>query len=139
MKSAMKARDSVKTDALRMAIAEIKKREIDKRSPLDESEVTKIITTLIKQRNESIDAFVKGNRPDLADKERTEIEFLKVYQPAQLSPGEIEAIVIAAIAESGASAPADVGKVMKVALAKTGGRADGKLVNEIARNKLQPK
>ena len=137
MKTALKAGEPVKTGCLRMLIAEIKKREIDKRSPLDEGEIHKTISTLIKQRNDSIEAFMKGGREDLADKERMEIDFLKVYLPTQLSEAEVEALVSSAIEETGAKVPQDMGKVMKVVLAKAGGRADGKLVNELVRKKLQ--
>ena len=137
MKMAMKAGEPVKTGCLRMLIAEVKKREIDKRSPLDEGEVQKAISTLIKQRMDSIEAFMKGGREDLADKERMEIDFLKVYLPTQLSEAETEALVVAAIAETEAKVPQDMGKVMKAVLAKAGGRADGKLVNELVRKKLQ--
>lgn len=136
MKTAMKSQDSIRLGCLRMLIAEIKKREIDKKAPLDEAEIQKTISTLLKQRAESVTAFEKGGRTDLADKEKAEIEVLKAYMPQQLSPAEVEALVIAAIAESGAAGPADIGKVMKMALAKAEGRADGKLVNEIARTKL---
>ena len=136
MKTAMKSQDSIRLGCLRMLIAEIKKREIDKRSPLDEGEIQKTISTLIKQRTESVVAFEKGGRMDLAEKEQAEISVLKVYLPQQLSSAEVEALVVAAITESGASSPADIGKVMKLALAKAEGRADGKLVNEIARAKL---
>ena len=137
MKMAMKAGEPVKTGCLRMLIAEVKKREIDKRSPLDEGEVQKAISTLIKRRMDSIEAFMKGGREDLADKERMEIDFLKVYLPTQLSEAETEALVVAAIAETEAKVPQDMGKVMKAVLAKAGGRADGKLVNELVRKKLQ--
>jgi len=137
MKTAMKAGEPVKTGCLRMLIAEIKKREIDKRSALDENEIQKTVSTLIKQRNDSIEAFLKGGRQDLADKEKMEIEVLKVYLPAQLSEAETEALVTAAIEETGAKVPQDVGKVMKAVLAKASGRADGKLVNELVRKKLQ--
>jgi len=136
MKTAMKSQDSIRLGCLRMLIAEIKKREIDKKAPLDEAEIQKTISTLLKQRAESVTAFEKGGRTDLADKEKAEIDVLKAYMPQQLSPAEVEALVIAAIAESGAAGPADIGKVMKMALAKAEGRADGKLVNEIARTKL---
>ncbi len=138
MKSAMKAGDPVKLGALRMLIAEIKKKEIDKRSPLEEAEIQKTISSMLKQRNDSVDAFVKGGREDLAAKEREEAEVLKVYLPQMMSQAEVEALVTAAIQESGAVSPNDIGKVMKVALAKSQGKADGKMVNEIARTKLTP-
>ncbi|NBX68480.1 MAG: GatB/YqeY domain-containing protein [Proteobacteria bacterium] len=138
MKTAMKSGEPLKTGCLRMLIAEIKKREIDKRSALDETEIQKTISTLIKQRNDSIDAFLKGGRQDLADKEKLEIDVLKVYLPTQLTEQEVDLLVSAAIEETGAKVPQDVGKVMKVVLAKAGGRADGKMVNELVRKKLQP-
>lgn len=138
MKTAMKAGEPVKTGCLRMLIAEIKKREIDKKASLDEGEIHKTISSLIKQRNDSIEAFLKGGRQDLADKEKSEIDFLKVYLPTQLSEAEVEAIVVSAIQETGAKVPQDMGKVMKVVLAKAGGRADGKMVNDLVRKKLQP-
>jgi len=119
-----------------MLISEIKKREIDKRAPLDDGEIQKAIASLIKQRNDSVEAFEKGGRQDLADKEKAEINFLKVYLPPQLPKEEVEAIVAAAIAETGAQSAADMGKLMKVVLAKIAGRADGKTVNEIVRAKL---
>lgn len=136
MKSAMKSQDPTRVGCLRMLIAEIKKREIDKRAPLDESEIQKVISTLLKQRNESILAFEKGGRTDLVEKEKAELAVLKAYLPEQLSAQEVEALVALAIKESGATGAADIGKVMKLALAKAEGRADGKLVNELARKKL---
>lgn len=136
MKSAMKSQDSTRVGCLRMLIAEIKKREIDKRSPLDESEIQKVISTLLKQRGESILAFEKGGRMDLADKEKAEMAVLKAYLPEQLSAEEVEKLVVAAIQETGAAGASDIGKVMKAALAKAEGRADGKLINELARKKL---
>jgi uncharacterized protein YqeY len=136
MKTAMKASEPLKVSTLRMLISEIKKREIDKRSPVEEPEIHKIISGMIKQRLDSIDQFSKGGRPELAEKEQQELDILKAYLPAQLSVAEIETIVVQAIAEVGATKPEDMGKVMKAALAKTGGRADGKLLNDTVRSKL---
>ncbi len=136
MKEAMKAQNAVKLSAVRMLISEIKKREIDKKSALDEGEIHKTIQTMIKQRNDSVEQFEKGGRPELAEKEKAEIAFLSVYLPQQLSRAEVEAIVAAVIEETGAKGANDIGKVMKAALAKSSGRADGKMVNEIARTKL---
>ncbi len=136
IKTAMKAREEVRLGCLRMLSAEIKKKEIDKRTTLDEGEIQKTVSTLIKQRNDSIEAFVKGGRQDLADKEKLEIGFLQIYLPQQLSREEIEKLVVEVIQETGAAGPSDIGKVMKAAVAKAAGRADGKLVNEIARAKL---
>lgn len=139
MKAAMKAQEPVKLGCIRMLISEIKKREIDKRAPLDEGEIQKAVASLIKQRNDSVEAFEKGGRQDLADKEKAEINFLKAYLPQQLPKEEVEALVAAAIAETGAQSAADMGKLMKVVLAKIAGRADGKTVNEIVRAKLAGK
>src|SRR4051812_28613307 len=94
MKIAMKAGDSLKLGTIRMLISEIKRKEIDKRSPLDEGEILKTISTMLKQRNDSIEAFEKGGRQDLADKEKLEAEILKAYLPAQMSKEEVEALVI---------------------------------------------
>ena len=139
MKTAMKAGESVRLGCVRMLISEVKKREIDNKTTLGDAEIQKIVASMIKQRNDAVEAFVKGDREDLAQKERQEIEYLKVYLPEMMSQAEVEALVALAIAESGASSPNDIGKVMKAALAKSQGKADGKLVNEIARTKLSPK
>lgn len=139
MKEAMKAHEPVKVTALRMLISEIKKKEIDKRTVLDEGEIQKTIQSMLKQRQDSIEQFEKGNRQDLADKEKEEVVILSVYLPQQLSKAEVEALVTSAISETGASSPTDIGKVMKAVLAKAAGRADGKLINEIARTRLTPK
>jgi len=136
LKTAMKGRDSVRVGALRMLLAEIKKREIDKRGPLDEAEVQRAVATLIKQRQESIEAFKKGGRNDLVEKESRELTLLQAYLPQPMALSEIESIVTAAISETGATQLSDIGKVMKATLAKVQGRADGKTINEIARNKL---
>ena len=136
MKVAMKAANPAKVTTLRMAISEIKKREIDRRVVIEEGEVVKIIQTLIKQRNDSIEAFEKGNRPDLVAQEKAEIAFLQVYLPQQATAQETQALVLAAIAETGAKGPGDIGKVMKAVLAQASGRVDGKAVNEIARKLL---
>ena len=139
MKTAMKAGEATRLGVVRMLISEVKKREIDNKTTLDDAGIQKVISSFIKQRTDSLDAFVKGGREDLAAKEREEIQLLKAYLPAQLSQAEVEALVAQAIAESGAASPNDIGKVMKIALAKSQGKADGKLVNEIARAKLSPK
>lgn len=139
MKEAMKSQQPTKVGTLRMLISEVKKREIDKRSPLEEAEIHKVIQSMLKQRADSIEAFTKAARLDLAAKEEEEVAILKVYLPQQLSAAEVEALVVAAIAETGANKPGDIGQVMKAVLAKASGRADGKLVNELARTKLSGK
>ena len=144
MKTAMKAQDSLRLSVLRFLLAEIKKREIDnrtatERNSLNDVEIQKVISSLIKQRNDSIDAFKKGGRQDLVDKEMKELEILKSYLPEQLGAEELEAIIRLAIDESGAKTMADIGKVMKLALAKTAGKAGGKAINDCVRTLLAPK
>lgn len=134
--SAMKAGQSVSVSSLRMLQSEIKKREIDSRKPMEEGDLLKLIQTLIKQRNDSIAAFKQGGRDDLVQKEQAEIDVLMMYLPQQLTPAELEVIVAAAIEETKAAGPKDMGKVMKAVLAKSAGRADGKIVNDIVRAKL---
>jgi uncharacterized protein YqeY len=122
-----------------MAKAAVRNREIDARGELEESEIVKVLQTLVKQREESALQFRKGQREELAAKEEAEIELLRAYLPAEASEAEIAAAVDAAIAETGAGGPKDLGRAMKAALAalKAGGRpADGKKVNQLVREKL---
>ncbi|MFO0578394.1 MAG: GatB/YqeY domain-containing protein [Polyangia bacterium] len=137
--TAMKARDSLRTDVLRMVKTSITNREIEKRADLDESETLRVLQTLVKQREDSIDQFRRGGRPELADREQAEIDILRGYLPAEASDEEIAAAVDAAAKESGATTMKDMGKVMKAALAtlKTAGKpADGKRVNEAVKRRL---
>lgn len=138
MKAAMKAQDTVKVSALRMLISEIKKKEIDKKAPLEVAEIQKTIHSMIKQRQDSVTAFTEGNRPELAEQETKEIEILKVYLPTALSDEELKQIVQDSVKEAGTVTAADLGKVMKIVLSKTQGRADGKRVNELVRQALSP-
>jgi hypothetical protein len=135
----MKARDAPRTSALRMAKTALANREIDKRAPLDDAEAVKVLQGLVKQREDSAEQFRKGNRPELAAKEEGEIAVLKAYLPQEASEAEVAAAVEAAIAETGAASPRDLGKVMKAAMAalqRTGKPADGRKVNEAARRRL---
>ena len=135
----MKARDSLRTDVLRMVKTSITNREIEKRADLDESETMRVLQTLVKQREESIDQFRRGGRPELADREQAEIDILRGYLPADASDEEIAAAVDAAAKESGATTMKDMGKVMKAAIAAlkaTGKPADGKRVNEAVKRRL---
>lgn len=137
--ASMKARDAPRTSALRMAKAALKNKEIDKRSPLEDAEAAKVVQGLVKQREDSIEQFQKANRPELAAKEQAEIEVLRVYLPQEASEGEIAAAVAAAVAETGAASPKDIGRVMKAALSllqASGKPADGKKVNEAVRKRL---
>lgn len=137
--AAMKAQDAARTSALRMAKAALKNREIDKRGPLDDGEAVKILQALVRQREDSIEQFWKGNRPELAAKEQAEIEVLRSYLPAEATEEEIAAAVERAVTETGAASPRDMGKVMKATLAglqASGKPADGKRVSEAARKRL---
>ncbi len=136
MKAAMKARDEGRLSAIRMVRASVKNREIDLGKELDDREVIEVIATLAKQRRESIKLFQEAGRNDLVEKEEKELAILIGFLPRQLEREEISEIVAKAVAESGALGPGDIGKVMKIVIPQVSGRADGKLVNEIVREKL---
>lgn len=137
--AAMKARDAARTDALRMAKAALKNKEIDKKAALEDAEAEKILQGLVKQREDSIEQFQKAGRTDLVDKETGELAVLRAYLPAGASDTEIAEAVEKAVAETGASSVKDMGKVMKAALAvlQAGGKpADGKKVSEAVKKRL---
>jgi uncharacterized protein YqeY len=136
LKAAMKSGDRVAVSAIRLSISEIKNVVIDKRRPLEDAEVVAILRSGIKKRHEAIEMFAKGGRQDLVDKETAEIAVLERFLPAGLSPAELDALVAAAIAESGATSMKDIGKVMKAVLPKVAGRADGAAINKLVRAKL---
>ena len=124
MKTAMRARDSERLGTIRLLLAACKQKEVDERVVLDDAQVIAIIDKMIKQRKDSIEAFTKAARQDMADKEAQEITVLTAYLPARLSSDEVLAAVRAIVAELGASGPGDMGKVMGVAKAKLAGKAD---------------
>jgi len=137
--AAMKAQDAARTSTLRMAKAALKNREIDKKAPLDEAEAAKIVQGLVKQREDSVEQYVKAQRPELADKERAEIVVLRAYLPAEVTDEEVAAAVEKAVAETGAASAKDMGKAMKAALAvlaASGKAVDGRRVNEAVRKRL---
>jgi hypothetical protein len=136
LKAAMKEKSELKRDALRMLLSALKVKEKEIRRRPNEAETQQTITTLIKQRRDSAELYRTGGREELALKEENEIIVLKAFLPEQLSPEELEKLVDEAIAESGASSPKEMGKVMKVLMPKTSGRADGKQVNELVRQRL---
>jgi len=136
MKAAMKAREAEKLGALRLLLAAVKQREVDERITLDDGGVISVVEKMIKQRRDSIAQFEKAARQDLVDKEKFEVAVLEGYLPKQLSQGEIEAIVAAAMASSGASSPADMGKVMSVLKPQLAGRADMGKVSALVKAKL---
>ncbi len=136
MKQAMKARDDLRLSAVRMIRSQVKNREIEQKHELDDRGIIEVISTLAKQRRESIRLYQEGNRRDLVDKEEAELAILLGFLPAQLSAGEIDELVTRVIAESGAQGIKDMGKVMKALTPLTSGRADGKTVSEIVKRQL---
>lgn len=135
MKEAMKAKDSLRLNTVRMARTALKNAEIEARQELDDAAVIKVLSTLVKQRREAADAY-RESRPELAEKEEQEVTVLQEFLPAQLSEAEIEEMIAKAIADSGASSMRDMGAVMKLVTPQTTGRADGKLVSELVKKKL---
>lgn len=135
--TAMKARDAIRLTALRMLKTALTNKSIEKGRALEATEELQVVTTLVKQRRDSIEQFTAGGRQDLADKERAEIDVLNTFLPPSVTPEEIDAAVAQAIADTGATGPRDIGKVMKATLdALAGKTVDGKRVNEVVRMKL---
>jgi uncharacterized protein YqeY len=124
MKTAMRAKDSERLGTIRLLLAALKQKEVDERVVLDDAAVIAIVDKLIKQRKDSLEAFQKAERKDLADKEAAELVVLQAYLPARLSADEDAAAVKAIVAELGASGPGDMGKVMGAVKAKLAGKAD---------------
>jgi uncharacterized protein len=124
MKAAMRAGEKARLGVIRMITAAIKQREVDERISLDDVQVVAVLEKMVKQRKESLVQFQAGNRQDLVDKESAEIELLKTYLPSHLGDAEIDALIAAAIAATGAASVKDMGKVMGVIKAQAQGRAD---------------
>lgn len=124
MKAAMRAKDSERLGTIRMITAAIKQREVDERITLDDTQVLAVLEKMIKTRRESIVQFASGGRDDLVARETKEVELLQSYMPAQLSAAELDAIIAAALAESGASSIKDMGKAMALVKQKAQGRTD---------------
>jgi hypothetical protein len=140
MVDAMRSKQELKLSTLRMVKAALKNKEIDKRSPLDEKEEIQVLSTLIKQRKDSIEQFTKGGRLELAQREQREIEFIEGYLPKALGEAEVTAAVQAAISEMGSPTMKDMGAVMKNVMARfAGARVDGKLVSETVKHELAGK
>lgn len=136
MKAAMKARDNLRLSAVRMVRAAIVNREIDTRTELDDRAVVDVISTMAKQRRESIRMYRDGNRDELADKEELELAVLLEFLPAQLSPDEIDTLVKQIIIDAEAQGVKDMGRVMKAVTPLTAGKADGKVVSDAVRRLL---
>jgi uncharacterized protein YqeY len=138
MKNAMRAKDSERLGTIRLLLAACKQKEIDERIVLDDATVIAIVDKLIKQRKDSIEAFIKAERTDLADKEASELKVLEVYLPQRLSAAEITAAVQGIVAQLGATGPGDMGKVMGAVKAALAGNADMGLVSAAVKAALAP-
>lgn len=135
--AAMKAKDAARLSALRMLKAAIMNRGVEKGRDLDDSEVVQVVGSLVKQRRDAIDQFAKAGRQDLVDKEAAEVLVLEHYQPPAASDTEIAEAVAAAVAETGATSPKDMGKVMKAVQARLAGKtADGRIISETVKRTL---
>ena len=134
---AMRKQEPLRLGALRMLKAAFMNREVERGHALDDSDARQVVASLVKQRKDSIEQFTKGGRQDLADKEAAEIRVLEAYLPQAADPEAIDRAIVEAIAETGATSPKDMGRVMKAAMAKLAGQSvDGKAVNEAVRRKL---
>ena len=118
MKAAMKGGDKERLGTIRLINAAIKQREVDERIVLDDAQVLAVLEKMLKQRRDSITQFEAANRNDLADKEKAEVAVIQAYMPAQMTPAEVDAAIAAAIAESGATGPKDMGKLSELVKAK---------------------
>jgi hypothetical protein len=137
MKDAMRSRDEVRLRTVRMALAAIKQVEVDKRTELDDTAVLALIQKEVKNRREAIEEAKTANRPDLVEANEAEIEILQAFLPKAMPAEELQALVQAAIAETGASTPADMGKVMKTVMPKVAGRAPNDMISAAVRELLQ--
>ena len=138
LKLAMKARDQLRMDVIRMIKAAVMNKEVEMKKDLDDAEMSRVMTTMIKQRRESIEQFEKGNRAELAAKERQEITILESYLPQAFSLEQLSAVVDAIIQETGARSLKEMGVVMKAVMARVAGQpVDGKQVSDLVRAKLQ--
>jgi len=138
LKLAMKARDQLRMDVIRMIKAAVLNKEVEMKKDLDDAEMSRIMTTMIKQRKESVEQYEKGQRAELAAKERQEISIIEAYLPKALSPEELDRTVDAVIHESGATSAKDMGAVMKGVMARLAGQpVDGKQISDLVRSKLK--
>ena len=137
LKVALKASNGIKVSVLRMAKAAVKNKEIEKGGELTDDEVVAVLSSMVKQRRESVEQFTKAQRADLAAKEEEEIAILHSYLPQQLSHQELDRIIVDALRESGAKNVQDIGKVMRILMPRVKGAADGKYINKRVRELLE--
>jgi hypothetical protein len=138
LKKSLKAKDEIRISTLRMARSAIKYKEVEQRKKLEDDEILKVLSSLVKQHKDSIEEFKKGRREDLVQRETRELEILQSFMPAQLTEEEVTSVVTRTIAEIGASSMTDMGRVMKMAMERFAGQADGKKINEIVKKLLSP-
>ncbi len=137
LKLAMKSRDQLRMDVIRMIKAAVLNKEVELRRDLDDAEMSRVMTTLVKQRRESVEQFEKAQRLELAAKERKEIEIIESYLPKSLTHQELEALVVSVINESGASSMKDMGQIMKAVMARVAGQpVDGKHLSDLVKSRL---
>lgn len=136
LKEAIREKSEDKRNAIRLLLTAIKVKEKELKHSLSEAEIQQAISSQIKQRRDSIEQYLKAQRRDLAEREEEEIRVLQAFLPEALSPEVLERLIDEAIAEAGAHSVKEMGKVMKVLMPKVGGRAEGRLVNELVRGKL---
>ena len=138
MKQALKSNDKLRLSTIRMIRSALKNKEIELRKKLEDEEVVKVIQVMVRKGEESVEQFQIGGRMDLVEKEKKEIEILKSFLPQPLSQEEILKIIDQSIQETQASSLKDIGKVMKSVMPKIGGKADGKLINQLVKERLSP-
>ena len=136
MKAAMRSKDEARLSAIRMLWAAIQRREVDERITLDDTQVLSVVEKTVRQSRDAVEQFIKGNRPDLADKENRDIAFWEVYLPAQASEAEVAKLVKEAIASTGAASIKDMGKVVGILKPKLQGRADMGKVSAMVKTQL---
>ena len=136
LKNAIRGKNETAKDALRMLLTSVKVKEKEIRRQPSETEIHQVISSLVKQRHDSVELYGKGGRADLAKKEEDEIQVLQAFLPQQLSLEELERTVVEAVLEAGAASLKDMGRVMKILMPKVAGRAEGKIVNDLVRSRL---
>jgi uncharacterized protein len=137
LKSAMKASDTLKVSVLRMLKASLKNKQIDAGKELSDDDIVSVLSTAAKQRKESIEQYSKGGRSDLADKESAELLIIKGYLPEQLSPEELDGIIVESINETAADGKKDIGKIMRIVMSRVKGTAEGKIVSQRVKDLLE--
>lgn len=138
MKQAMKSGDKLRLSTIRMIRSALKNKEIELRKKLEDEDIVKVIQVMVRKGEEAVEQFQAGGRMDLVEKEKREIEILKSFLPQPLNQEEILKIIDQSIQETQASSPKDMGKVMKAVMPKIGGKADGKLINQLVKERLSP-